>query len=56
MDEQSERARRRWFARPVAPLPHDQEEEVRATLYSPPAERDRTVQVVGAERRMRPAA
>ncbi|HEY7966664.1 MAG TPA: hypothetical protein VID68_06530 [Solirubrobacteraceae bacterium] len=56
MDAQRESARRLWFNRPVEPPPTDQEAEVRATLYAPPAETERTVLLVSAERRMRPAA
>ena len=56
MDDQCEKGPRRWFSRPIDPRPSDQEAEVRATLYAPPTERERTVQPVSPERRMRPAA
>jgi hypothetical protein len=56
MEAQRESQRRLWFSRPIETRPTDQEAEVRATLYAPPAETERTVQLVGAERRMRPAA
>jgi hypothetical protein len=56
MEHPREKLPRRWFSRPVTARPTDQEAEVRATLYAPPTERERTVQPVGADRRMRPAA
>ena len=57
MDDQRERGPQALvFATDRALGRTDQEAEVRATLYAPPTERERTVQPVSPERRMRPAA